>query len=224
LLRIGKQIVEAVQLAAGIRELPARAHHAMEYRGVVLLERHQHFDDGVPRLRASGDDQISANFDVSAAALAAGVHDGVGASRFPNGREHPRIPDRDARRQAGHDKRYFLLRQAIRGHCGIDIHQDLEPLEESGGVELLDRAAARRFPQVQVEDGRQLLRRCERDELAAVVQPVVPDDGVQNLGPEQRHRARELRRLRNTSKDVVRLVVLRHGPVMILATRHKKQS
>jgi hypothetical protein len=33
-----------------------------------------------------------------------------------------------------------------------------------------------------------------------------------------------LRRVGDTSEDVVRLVVLRHGPVMILATRHKKQS
>ena len=92
------------------------------------------------------------------------------------------------------------------------------------GVFCAVRAGAWRFPQIEIENGRQLLRRGERDELSAIVQAVMRDDGVQNFRLEQRHRACQLWSVGDASEDVARLVVVRHGPAMIPASRVNKQS
>ena len=72
--------------------------------------------------------------------------------------------------------------------AGVGVDEDFEPLAEPCGVELLVGASTSGFPEVEVEDGRQLGRGGQRKQLTAILQAVVRDHGVQDLGAAGRAR------------------------------------
>ena len=85
------------------------------------------------------------------------------------------------------------------------FHQDFEPDAKTVAVELLVQARLVTPPQVEVEDGRQLSRRCQRHELAAILESAAVDDPVQHFGLEPRHDLCEVRRVQNAIEERTRV-------------------
>src|SRR5262249_10517884 len=63
-------------------------------------------------------------------------------------------------------------------------HQHLEPHAETVGVELLVPACLGGAPQVEIKNARQLLRRCQRHDLAAILKPTGLNDSVKQIRPQ----------------------------------------
>jgi hypothetical protein len=236
LLAVGKQIVQPIDLASGVRESPASTHHAMEVVVVLRLEGDQHGDDRVPRAGASGHDQVAP--DVATASIVASAHRGqfisVGRGRTRREVEHADMLRERSDHQIDLDRRNFL-----RGDRGAGFHQHFEPHAETIGVEALVQAGFASAPQVEVEDTRQLVRCGQRHELAAILESTAPDDAVEHFGLQPRNHVRDVRNVQNAieqralvSSGLQRLRTttpgtmdrFRHGPAMIPARAPKKQS
>ncbi len=76
-------------------------------------------------------------------------------------------------------------------HRITGIDQKLEPLAKALRIELSVAAGSRTAPQVEVEDGRQLLWGCQRIELAARIESALPNELMERLGRKVRHNSRE---------------------------------
>ncbi len=233
LLRRAQQIVEAVLLRTGVGQIPAAAHQRVECAWTLVTKRHEQAHDGVPGMRGTRANQVAAD-------LALGI---VGRlrtiplallvarkSRFEDtGVEHAHVA-----RQRGDRQTLVHLRDHARGDRVALFHQRFEPRAEPRGVELLGAAGGGRAPQIEIEDGGDLLRRCGCDERAAGVDAVVTDHLMQNVRREPRDDVREVRcveqarqgagRLVGLSVETTRIDVLRHEPPMIEAAAAKKQS
>jgi hypothetical protein len=220
---IPQQVIEPIDLATGIRQLPAASHHAVKRAVVLLAERSQQSDDHVPGVCFPRDNDVPADLGMDSA-LTAGVQNRVGATDFHHWLEHPGIEDADLRRESRDDERLVHLRDAVGGDLRAGVDEHLEPLAETRRVELLVRAGAIGLPQVEVEDGRQLCGRRERQQLAAVLQPEVRDRQLQDFRRQERHRQRQLWIGSNSGEDVGAGAVLWHGPAIIPAVSCKKQS
>ena len=64
------------------------------------------------------------------------------------------------------------------------------------------QAATRRLPEIDIEDRFELFRSDKREQLAAVVQPVVRDDRMHHVRTQQRHCTRERRVPGDAREDI----------------------
>ena len=83
--------------------------------------------------------------------------------------------------------------ELLRGYGGVVLHQDSQPGAEAFRIKLLVEPGASRTPEVQVEEASQLPRRCQRDELAAILQSIRLNDPVNNFRWQLRDDLRKLR-------------------------------
>ena len=128
------------------------------------------------------------------------------------------------RRQPGDDERHVHVRETRGGDRRVDTDERLEPFAEARSIETFFCAGTVGLPEIEIEDGRELLGRRQRQQRAALLKSTVRDDGVQDLGRQARHGTRELRIAGDAGEDAVAGAVLGHGPAMIPALNCKKQS
>ena len=88
---------------------------------------------------------------------------------------------------------------------------------------MLVAAGAIGFPEVEIEHGRQLLRRREGEQFAGIVKPPLDDQGMERLRRQLRDRLCEVMICRDSREDVT-IAILGHGPAMIPALNRNKQS
>jgi hypothetical protein len=77
------------------------------------------------------------------------------------------------------------------------FHQDVEPHGETIRIELFVQPRLTRPPQVEIEHTLQLVRRCQRDEIAAILEAAGLYDPVQQLRLQVTDHMPEVRRLQN---------------------------
>jgi hypothetical protein len=156
----------------------------------------QHVHDGVPGIRAAGDEATPSEFATKTAVRLDDRGDllAVGGDVAGERRDvvHPYVL-----RETGRDEIGVEPGDGPRRHVEALLHQHLDPHAEPIGVELLVEAGGRAPPQVEIEDARDLRRRRQRDELAAVLEPAALDHAVQQLGRQPWHDLGELRRVQD---------------------------
>ena len=206
-----QQRVEPVELGSRVRERPAGAHHPRERGGVRGIELGQHVDDGVPGVRATRDDPAAGDLAGEAAVRLDHRRDlrAVGGDVAVQGGD---VEDADVLRETGRDEIGVEPGDGPRRHVGALLHQHLDPHAEPIGVELLVEAGVRAPPQVEIEDARDLRRRRQRDELAAVLEPAALDDAVQQLGRQPRHDLGELRRVQDAIEQAAPIAADERAP------------
>jgi hypothetical protein len=87
-------------------------------------------------------------------------------------------------RQSGDDLWQRHLRQFRGCDIGAGLNEHFNPPAKSCRIEVLIEPGPRRPPEIEIEEVRQLRRRCLRDELDAILEPVPADDAMQQLGPQ----------------------------------------
>ena len=112
-------------------------------------------------------------------------------------------------RETGRDEIGVEPGDGPRRHVGALLHQHLDPHAEPIRVELLVEARVRAPPQIEIEDARDLRRRRQGDELAAVLEPAALDDAVQQLGRQPRHDLGELRRIQDAIEQAAPIAAAR---------------
>ena len=189
------------------------------------FELDQHVDDGVPGIRATRDEATAGDLAGEAAVrldhrgdLRAVAGDVAGERRDV---EHPHVL-----REAGRDEIGVEPGDGPRRHVGALLHQHLDPHAEPIGVELLVEAGGRAPPQVEIEDARDLRRRRQRDDLAAVLEPAALDDAVQQLGRQPRHDLGELRCLQDAIEQAAPIAADERAPAgeLLHATSGKRMD
>ena len=148
-----EQVVQAIDLEAGVRESPASAHHLMEVVVMLRVEGRQHRDDRVPRVGAPGHEQVAA--DVAGESVASGesppplLHPSSYRATPPRDRRHAR-----AVRAPRSPRSTSIPASFCAATVGARFHQHFEPHAETIGVELLVQAWLGGAPQVEIEDAR----------------------------------------------------------------------
>src|SRR5262249_10379021 len=164
-------------------------HQRLKRAWTLIAERAQQSDDGVPGDVAFG----RARADDVAADRAFNV---VGGRRpvplalvvaLRDRLEDPGVEQPGGTGGAGPRKALVHGRDDARGHGFAFFHQRFDPVAEPRDVEPFGAAGGGWTPEVEVEDGRDLLRRRRRDERAAGFDAVVTDDLVQDVGREARN-------------------------------------
>ena len=163
---------------------------------MLRFEQDQRGSDRIPRVRVSGEDQVAA--DLASEPIART------APRFPffvvrrQGRYRRAVEDEHVLRERRDHQVGVDLRELPRRRRGAGFHQHLEPDAEPAGVEPLIQAWFAGAPEVQIEHPRQLARRRQRHQLAAILESTVLDDAVEHFGLQSRHDVRELRRVQDS--------------------------
>ena len=184
------------------REFDSRlhaAHDALKAVVMVGIEGRQHGDDRVPGVGARRDDQIAADL----AAEPVGGH----GWRDCRGIEDARVVGERSRHQIDVHARHDLGSGA-----GTGFHQRFDPHAESIGVELFVEARLIRPPHVEIEDARQLLRRRQREELAAILEAAALNHAVKHLRGQSRHDERDIRRAQHALEQAARVERQRPRP------------
>src|SRR5262249_28421143 len=94
------------------------------------------------------------------------------------------VVDERMLRESGDHEVDVHPRELLRGGGGAGFQQHFEPHAETVGVELLVPTGLGGAPQVEIKNARQLLRRCQRHDLAAILKPTGLNDSVKQIGPQ----------------------------------------
>ena len=196
-----QQLVEPVGLGRGVREPPAALHQRVEGVGTIGGKRNEQPHDRVPRMRRSRAYDVATDFTLGASgrrhieALEIVI---AGCGR----REDSRVEDTHVTREAGDRQALVHGGDHTYGDGFTRVHQRFEPCAEVPLVELII-TARRRAPEVEVEDGRQLLGRRCCDEGATGVEPVISNQMMKDLGTQTSDDVRKVRRVEEASKSSV---------------------
>src|SRR6188472_4235243 len=158
---------------------------------MILSERCQHGDDGLPGVGAPGDSHVTS--DIAHESVRAGdlLRDLLPIRRRV-ARDRPALEDAHVLCEPRRDDFGIHLRELPCCDISAGLSQYLEPHAETIRVELLVPARPRRTPEIQIEDTLQLFGCCQGDELAAVFEPALLNDTMDQLRLQLRDDAREV--------------------------------
>jgi hypothetical protein len=92
-----------------------------------------------------------------------------------------------------------------RRDTGARFQQHLEPDTEPIRVELFVQAGPASAPQIKIQDAGQLVRRRQRDQLAALCESIALNDAMKHLGAQSREHLGEMRHVENAIEQTMRL-------------------
>src|SRR5262245_5544538 len=159
----------------------------MEVVRMPRVEGRQDLDNRLPGACAPGHEQIAADVECEPIIKDANrvrVEGDQFSVRRLIWRNRRAVVDESVLREPGDYEVDVHPRELLRRGGGAGFHQHFEPHAETIGVELLVPAGLGSAPQVEIKNARQLLRRRQRHELAAILKPTGLNNSVKQIRPQ----------------------------------------
>ena len=169
---------------------------------MILSERRQHGDDGLPGVGAPGDSHVTSDLAHEPVRAVDLLRDLLPIRRRV-ARDRPALEDAHVLCEPRRDDFGIHLREFPCCDISAGLSQYLEPHTETIRVELLVPARPRRTPEIQIEDALQLFGRRQGDELAAVFESASLNDTMDQLWLQSRDDIREVGRAQDAIEQAM---------------------